>query len=110
MQYGQRKLQRSITEMRRSCSARPRVSTGTVEPPSATMRPSVAEAIVSHHRYSRVTKPLGQVLGPGGSSTKPSVPASETKSPEPRVGRGFAHGRPQSSYVTSTGRKYASAD
>src|ERR1700757_3991243 len=36
-------------------------------------------------RYSRVTNPFEYVLGPGGSSTNPSVPASEVKSPEPFV-------------------------
>ena len=49
------------------------------------------------------------MFGPGGSSTKPSVPASAVKSPDPLVGAGFAQARPQSSISTFTGRKNASA-
>ena len=39
------------------------------------------------------------MLGPGGSSTNPSVPASAVKSPEPLVGQGSAEVRPQSSLL-----------
>jgi hypothetical protein len=34
--------------------------------------------------------PLATVVGPGGSSTNPSVPIREVKSPEPRVGFSIA--------------------
>src|SRR5579863_9976391 len=61
-----------------------------------------------YQRYRAATKPFGYVIGPGGSSTKPSVPIRLRKSPEVLVGRGLAHGWPHSSTSTATGRKYAS--
>src|ERR1700732_959482 len=61
-----------------------------------------------YQRYTLVTKPFGEVFGPGGSSTKPSVPARLRKSPEPLGGRGVAQGRPQSLCSMATGRKYVS--
>src|SRR2546429_2586098 len=39
---------------------------------------------------------LFRSFGPGGSSTKPAVPASAVKSPDPLVGAGIAQLRPQS--------------
>src|SRR5581483_842906 len=60
---------------------------------------------IGYQRCRRVTKPLGYVFGPGGNSTKPSVPASEVKSPEPLVGLGVAQERPQSSTSTRMGMK-----
>src|SRR5271170_1339635 len=67
------------------------------------------EVMSGYQRYTLVTKPLGYVLGPGGSSTKPSVPAKLKKSPDPFGGRGFAQGRPQSSCSMMTGKKYVSS-
>src|SRR5579872_6511515 len=58
-----------------------------------------------YQRCRRVTKPFGYLFGPGGSSTKPSVPASDVKSPDPFVGRGIAQARPQSSTSIRTGMK-----
>ena len=47
-------------------------------------------AALYHHEYSATGVPLATVAGPGGSSTNPSVPIREVKSPEPRVGFGAA--------------------
>ncbi len=43
-----------------------------------------------HHEYNATGVPAASAAGPGGSSTKPSVPISEVKSPDPRVGLGTA--------------------
>src|SRR5437016_1119273 len=134
MQYGQRKLQRSITEMRRSRIGRASVSRGAERAFRGTMtsRTAMRAAQYEHHggqwlsvegegvgpgpgrhaggsarqdqRYRRVTNPFGQVFGPGGSSTKPAVPASAMKSPDPLVGAGIAQLRQQSSCSSRTGR------
>src|SRR3979490_2768900 len=69
----------------------------------------MVEIMAGYQRYIGAPKPFGKVLGPGGSSTKPSVPVRLKKSPDPLVRRGFAQGRPQSSCSMATGKKYGSA-
>src|SRR5687767_7471585 len=96
MQYGQRKLHLSITEMRRSCSGRFNVSRGRGcdaaesrkrDTGSGTMEGvSDISGALYHHEYNATGAPAASAAGPAGSSTKPSVPISEVKSPDPRVG------------------------
>ena len=47
---------------------------------------------ILYQRYKTATKPFGYVLGPGGSSTNPSVPIRLRKSPDVLVGCGLAQG------------------
>src|SRR5579864_503636 len=62
-----------------------------------------------YHLCRRVTNPFGYLLGPGGSSTNPSVPARDVKSPDPLVGEGMAQARPQSSTSIRIGMKSVSS-
>ena len=54
---------------------------------------------LSHHRNKRTTVPAACSPRFAASSTKPSVPASATKSPEVFVGRGAASAAPDADHV-----------
>lgn len=58
--------------------------------------------------WNGATKPRPHSLGPGGSSTKPSVPTRLVKSPDPLVGRGSADSIPFPSCTSRTGRNQVS--
>src|SRR5215831_5890724 len=73
MQYTQRKLQRSVTEMRRSRSARPRESA--TKPVGATR--GAARTLMTFASASGMTRAL--VLLPGIGALNPLVNPSETK-------------------------------
>ena len=69
MQYGQRKLQRSMTEMRRSRSGRPSVSRGAAAPSGRELNGTMTSdrAMISKVYHRAAAKPIGRGYGRYGA-------------------------------------------
>ena len=111
MQYGQRKLHRSMTEMRRSWIGRP--SRSRTAPTGRQRRSrsalSVSSCMASPPVERRDVPRRAVRAGPAAVRRSRRCPSSEMKSPEPRVGRGIAT-RPSVGLCSiCTGRKNHSA-
>src|SRR5580698_3768331 len=111
MQYGQRKLQRSMTEMRRSRIGRASVSRGPGRALRGTMT-SRGDMVTqvwrppSPNGYpAEILRVCNDLMGPG---RLPATLGPAVQPPEPLVGAGTAQSQPQSSCSMRTGRKYVS--
>jgi len=103
MQYGQRKLHRSMTEMRKSCSGRPSGRAGVADHEdderwNSLHLPAVHGGDEAFRVGIGTRRKLDEAVGAG-----------KTREITRTVGgRGFAQGRPQSSCSTTMGKKNAS--
>src|SRR5436190_4486621 len=105
MQYVHRKLQRSVTEIRRSWSGRPRTSSGWVGATRASSGDVIADSLPGdgregRRRYLRPERAVPPVDCPAGTRTA-TIPL-ETATPWPPTAEGFTAWQPPRSAASAS--------